>query len=236
MGLHHILVSQDSIGDEASLAAIAAGRATLSVQPLGTPQRIGDLTAAADAIIVALQPLRRGEIQAFSERTSLIGRAGVGLDTIDLEEADRRGIAVIHEPSYATAEVADHAVALLLGLARQIVSADRELRSGWVTSIGLGRVPELGECTLGVIGLGRIGSAFVTRMRPFVRTILGFDPEAAAMPEGVTAAGDLLSLLSESDLVSLHVPLTADNRQLIGREELAAMPQDRSSSTSREAD
>ena len=224
--LHKIAVSSMSIGEFEELTPLLGGRASVVVGSVATPADVARTTADADGVIVALQPMTAAHIAAFGDRVRVIGRAGVGLDTVDLDAAAERGVAVIHEPGFATAEVADHAAALLLTIARQVVAADRAVRKGWVTSLELGRVVELATSTLGVVGTGRIGSALIERMRPFVSRIVVFDPFASEVPAGVEVAADLHALLGVSDLVSLHVPLSPENRHLIGAGELAAMKPD----------
>jgi D-3-phosphoglycerate dehydrogenase len=222
---HTIAVSSSSIGEKRELEQLAQGRASIVVGSVATPADVARLTEGADAIIVALQPLTGAHIDAFGERCDVIGRAGVGLDTIDLEAAAARPATVIHEPGYSTGEVADHAAALLLALCRRVVASDRAMeRAGWAGVDAIGHFPDLRASTLGVVGAGRIGSALIERMRPFVARIVAFDPFAAALPDGVERAESLEALLRTSSLVSLHAPLLPDTRHLIGRAELELLP------------
>lgn len=223
MRVPNILVASDSIGDEATLTSLTTNRAKVTVRTLGASDAMTTMTAGFDAVIVALQPLRREHVEAFAPEVEVIGRAGVGLDTIDLVAAAEHGVTVLHEPAYSTDEVADHAAALLLALARQLVPADRGVREGWIAAPDLGRVRELRNLTLGVIGVGRIGTALVRRMTSFVDRILAYDPGVDAAPHGVERVDDLPSLLRDSDLISLHLPLTPETRLLIGAKELAMM-------------
>lgn len=220
-----IAVSVDSIGDEEELREIAGDRAEVRVVDLSTPAAVAAATAAADAVIVALQPMSADRIAAFGDGVAVIGRAGVGLDTVDLDAAAARGVTVVHEPGYSTGEVADHAAALLLACTRQVAAGDRAIRAdGWVLATALGRMPDLGAATLGIVGLGRIGSALAARMRPFVRRIVAFDPApAAAAPDGVELLDSLEQVLGASDLVSLHLPLLPETRGFFGAERFAQM-------------
>ncbi|MDO8210329.1 NAD(P)-dependent oxidoreductase [Conexibacter sp. CPCC 206217] len=217
-----IAVSVDSIGDEEALQQLVGERAEIRVVDLSTPERVAEATASAAAVVVALQPMSADRIAAFGDSVEVIGRAGVGLDTVDLDAAAARAVTVVHEPGYSTGEVADHAAALLLACTRQVAAGDRAMRAdGWVMADRLGRMPDLGAATLGVLGIGRIGSALIARMRPFVRRIVAFDPAPAQVPDGVELLDSLDDVLRAADLVSLHLPLTDATRGLIGERELA---------------
>ena len=186
----------------------------------------------ADALLCStIEHLNRRVIERLP-RTKVIARYGVGLDTVDLEAATDHGIVVTHFPQYCTAEVADHALALILALNRRIVELDRALRNGaWVTfrhetrKILRGPVPPLREQTLGIVGFGRIGRAVAERAKPFGLTILAADPYVSA--EEVRAAGAepvaLEDLLTRADIVTIHCPLTPETRGLMNAERLALM-------------
>ncbi|MFL5807325.1 MAG: C-terminal binding protein [Roseiflexaceae bacterium] len=161
------------------------------------------------------------------ERCRLIVRYGIGVDTIDLATATECGIVVGNAPTYCVTEVADHAAALALSFARRIPWLDRQIRSvGWsAAQRELWGVRRLSTLTLGVVGLGKIGRLFARRMAPFGFRILGHDPylsDEQIQALGATPAA-LDDLLRESDLVSLHVPLTPQTRQLIDAGKLALM-------------
>jgi D-3-phosphoglycerate dehydrogenase / 2-oxoglutarate reductase len=161
------------------------------------------------------------------ERCRLLVRYGIGVDTIDLATATECGIVVANAPTHCMHEVADHAAGLAIGLARRIPWLDREVRAGnWsAAQRELWGVRRLSTQTLGVIGLGKIGRLFAQRMAPFGFRILGHDPylsheQIRALGAIPTALDDLLR---ESDLVSLHVPLTPETRRLIDAGKLALM-------------
>lgn len=155
----------------------------------------------------------------------LVVRYGVGYDTIDVAEATRLGIMVANAPSYGVGEVADHACALILALARRIPWLDGEVRAGrWAEAHAEApRVRRLGALTLGVVGLGRIGRAVARRMAAFELRIVGTDPLFS--DEEIRALGieplPLDDLLRAADIITLHVPLTPATQGLIGRRELA---------------
>ncbi len=211
-------------GDVDIERAHLAGR-QVSVRPdsLATPDAIRQATADADGIVVTTHPLTAQTIASFGPRMRIIGRAGIGLDAIDLRAAEERGVAVLHCPDYATNEVATHAIALLLAVNRQIVQGDHLARNAWSGWRALTPLRPLYTQTAGVAGCGRIGRAMIERLRPLTQSILGFDPYVTTPPEGVRMVATLEELLAESDIVTLHPPLTEETRAMIGRRELALM-------------
>lgn len=151
-------------------------------------------------------------------------RHGVGVNHIDLAAASRHGVAVCNIPDGSTNEVADHAMALLLALGRKVVLLNRKVREGRWTHEDAVPIFRLADCTVGVIGLGRIGLAFAERARAFGLRIIAFDEIAAkrgAVPPFV-AMTDLNTLLAESDFISIHCPQEG-NIDLIDGGELARM-------------
>jgi D-3-phosphoglycerate dehydrogenase len=184
-----------------------------------------DSIAGADALVVRGRSLVSAEVvDAGRPRLRVIGRAGVGVDNIDLEAARRAGVVVVHAPLAATLSVAEHTLALMFALARGVPAADASLRRGeWRKSEIQGR--ELFDKTLGLIGAGRIGRAVAQRASALGLRVLAHDPLVPA--ETIRQAGaqpvELSRLLEESDYVSLHLPLEESTRGLIGRAELARM-------------
>lgn len=181
-------------------------------------------TAGADAVVVTLQRLSADIIAAFGSSVRIIGRAGVGLDTIDLTAAASRGIAVVNQPAYGAPEVASHALALLLAVQRRIMAADRYVRAGWAGPAGMDGIQPLDEATVGVIGCGRIGHAFVERVQPLVSQVLIYDAASVPVPADAERAASLDSLLARSNVLSLHVPLSESTRGLIGAREIGLLP------------
>ena len=155
----------------------------------------------------------------------MIGRAGVGVDNVDLAAASKRGIVVANAPESTVVSAAEHTVGLLLALSRQIPQAHAALQDGrWERSRFAGL--EVAGKTLGLVGFGRIGQQVARRARGLEMRVLAYDPYVA--PErftdlGVERAATLDELLEVSDFLSLHLTLTAETRGLIGREELARM-------------
>lgn len=182
---------------------------------------IAGSTDGAAGLIVALHPLAAAAFEAMAGDVRIVGRAGIGLDSIDLDAAQRRGVAVLHQPEYATNEVATHAVAMLLALHRRLIRADQVARASWSSPVG--EIYPIEESRVGVVGCGRIGRAVIERLRPFAAAVVVFDPYADTLPPGCERAPSLESLLERSHIVTLHVPLTPETGALIGREELGLM-------------
>ncbi len=161
---------------------------------------------------------------AAARRLLVVGRAGVGVDNIDIEAATRAGVTVVNAPMANTIAAAEHTLALMYALARRVPTADASLRRGeWQRSRFLGQ--ELHGRTLGIIGLGKIGMTVADRAHAMEMEILGHDPyvtEEAAAQHGV-ALVSLSELLARADVATLHVPLTHATRGLIGVDELALM-------------
>lgn len=161
---------------------------------------------------------------AAGTRLEVIGRAGAGVDTIDVDAATERGIIVMNTPGGNTTAVAEHTLALLLALARRVAVADATLKAGRWEKNRLQGVELLGK-TLGILGLGRIGGEVARRALGFRMQVLAYDPyltREAAERLGVDSV-ELDELLTRSDFITIHTPLTGDTRHLIGEAELARM-------------
>jgi D-3-phosphoglycerate dehydrogenase / 2-oxoglutarate reductase len=155
----------------------------------------------------------------------VVSRNGIGVDNIDLDHCRDRGIVVTNVPWYCTAEVADHALALVLALSRKLLFTTDKVRHGEWGSGYLAPMRRLRECTLGLVGMGSIGRAVVARARPFFREVIGSDPYAReAVVDGVPVEMvSLEELLRRSDFVDLHVPGTTETKHLLNRQTLALM-------------
>jgi D-3-phosphoglycerate dehydrogenase len=219
-----LAVAQNAFGGSHDrLSEHVEGRATLRFADISTPDAVAEATAGARAIVVTLQPLRSEHIAAFAPSVEVIGRAGVGLDTIDLQAAEAAGVSVVNEPTYGTKEVASHAVAMLLALQRKIVVSDRYVRNGWSGPFQLAPVKPLDELVVGLVGCGRIGAATAAMFSGLVERVLVFDPALSHAPPGAELVQDLKELLAVSDVVSLHVPLTSETTGLIDASTIALM-------------
>jgi phosphoglycerate dehydrogenase-like enzyme len=156
-----------------------------------------------------------------------IVRCGVGYDNVDLRAAGSRGIVVCNVPDYGTEEVADHALLLLLAVARRLLPADRAVREGtWAPTTVFG-APRLRGKTLGLIGCGRIGSALALRGKALGLRVVIFDPyqpDGLEKALGVERCHRLADLLPQAHFLSLHCPLTSETRHLLNRDTLALLP------------
>ncbi|WP_423927470.1 phosphoglycerate dehydrogenase [Candidatus Palauibacter sp.] len=196
------------------------------VEDLSEGDREGLLRAlpGASALIVRSRTKVDADLIRAGDALRVVGRAGVGVDNIDIPEATRRGIAVLNAPAANTQSTAELAFALLLAAARRLPEADASIRDGEWRRKEL-RGIQLSGKTLGVIGLGRIGAEVAWRARAFGMRVIAHDPfviAERASDLGVELA-DLGTLLPACHALTLHVPLSAENRGFIGRKEIAAM-------------
>jgi D-3-phosphoglycerate dehydrogenase len=165
-------------------------------------------------------------IMENAKSLKVISRYGIGLDNIDLEAAKRRGIVACNTPDAPTPAVAELTLALILNLYRRIIEVDRNLRKSGEWPQLMGRL--LSGKTLGIIGLGRIGKALVKLVQPFELKIMAHEPYPDSdfvFSYGVDQTS-LEKILSESDVISIHAPLTDETYHLIGKRELALMKND----------
>ncbi len=181
---------------------------------------------AYDALVVRGRTKVTAEVIAAGERLRVVGRAGVGVDNIDLEAASRRDILVVNAPASSTASVAEHTIGLILALARHIPRADATMKTGqWAKKSLMG--VELRGRMLGLVGLGRIGCAVACRARAMEMAVLVYAYDPFVSQEYAARVGAQLVpleiLLARADFVSLHVPLTPQTQGMIGRQQLAQM-------------
>jgi len=175
-----------------------------------------------EALVVRSQTQVTAEVIEAGGKLQVIARAGVGIDNVNVEEATRRGIVVVNAPTGNTISAAEHAIALMLSLARHIPQANAVLKSGvWRRSDFMGT--ELRGKTLGIIGLGNVGSAVARRALGLEMKVIAYDPLISVDYASKLHAElvPLKQLLQEADFISLHLPLTAKTRGIIGAKELA---------------
>ena len=204
------------------------------LQPLGfelasgqckTPEALIALVADADAVITQFAPVNASVIAAM-QNAKVIVRYGIGVDNVDLESARQRGIPVCNVPDYCIDEVADHTLAFMLSVTRQVVQNTLYIRDGkWGLATGLDPLRTMRDQTVGIVGFGRIGREVAARLAPFKSRRLVFDPVLA--PETIREHGceavTLEELLAESDIVSLHCPSSAQTRKLVNADSIRAM-------------
>ena len=186
------------------------------------PEELISIIGDYEALVVRSQTqVTTGVIEA-GEKLQVIARAGVGVDNIDVEEATRRGIVVVNAPTSNTTSATEHTIALMLALARHIPQASAVLKSGvWQRSDFIGT--EVKGKTLGIIGLGNVGSEVARRARGLEMKVIAYDPFISVDHAGNLQVElvPLKQLLKESDFITLHVPLTESTKVLIGAKELA---------------
>jgi D-3-phosphoglycerate dehydrogenase / 2-oxoglutarate reductase len=200
--------------------------AELHLRPSKTEDEIAG--ACSDAEIVLLEyphtPLCERTITRLPACRAIV-KYGIGLENVDIEAASRAGIVVCNTAEFCLEEVSDHAIALMFAAARRVVSMDRTIRAGgWFNFPSYGSVRRLRNLKLGLVGFGRIGQAVARKLSSFGFEIVAHDPYASA---GARALGVRMVLLDEllrtSDLISIHAPLNAETRGMIGESQLRAM-------------
>jgi D-3-phosphoglycerate dehydrogenase len=185
---------------------------------------LADALREADALLVRSETRVTASLLDTAPRLRVIGRAGAGVDTIDVEAATARGIVVVNAPGGNAVAAAEHTLALMFALARRVAAADASLKGGeWSRSRYVG--VELTGKTLGLVGLGRVGTEVARRARGLEMHVLVYDPYVP--DEHVRRLGhepvELDALLHQADFVSLHVPLTDATRGIMNAERLGRM-------------
>ncbi len=175
--------------------------------------------------LLSFEPVTADDI-ARLPALQVIATPSVGFDHLDVEAATRLGIRVCNVPDYCVEEMADHALALLLSLVRGVVELDRSVRAGVWNHEAAGPLRRISDVRLGLIGLGRIGRAVARRALALDMEVAAHDPLVSAEDLAATGARPLAldALLRTSTAISLHAPLTAETRGLLGRDELALLP------------
>jgi len=190
--------------------------------PAPDEDSLRSLAIDAIAIMTCFAQVTRVVIEAAAG-LKVVARYGVGVDNIAVDVATARGIPVTYVPDYCVAEVAEHALALLLSLARGVVRYDRSTSSGgWDLGVGA-PLHRIEGRTLGVVGCGRIGQRLAHKARGLGMRVLGYDANPVVAAAGGFDSVDLPDLLAQSDFVSLHVPLLPATRGLVGESFLRQM-------------
>ena len=188
------------------------------------PEELKSIIADYDAIVVRSETKVTKDIIEAGKKLQVIARAGVGLDNVDINAASQRGIVVLNAPTGNTISAAEHTMAMMLALARHVPQANAKLKSGvWQRSNFTGN--ELRNKTLGVIGLGNVGSEVARRAAAFKMRIIGYDPFISAeyaRNNGIEMV-PVKELLKESDYITLHLPLTPESKGMIGAKELESL-------------
>src|SRR5580698_7477994 len=213
------------IADELSPRAVAVfaergveADVAIGLKPDALAARIGDY----DGLAVRSATKVTAALIAEAERLKIVGRAGIGVDNIDIPAATQRGIVVMNTPFGNSITTAEHAIALMMALARQLPLADRSTQAGkWEKSRFMG--VELTGKVLGVIGCGNVGSIVADRALGLKMKVVAYDPFLS--PERAVTLGvekvELEDLLARADFITLHTPLTDKTRNILSAENLA---------------
>ncbi len=215
-----ILVA-DPLGDEGLAILSEVGEVT--VQPGMDEDALRDALRGKDALVVRSATTVTARALEGADRLTVIGRAGIGIDNIDVDAATERGIVVMNTPDAGATTTAELAIALLISMCRHVPAADAALKAGRWDKKKFSGVELTGK-TFGIVGLGNIGRIVADRGKGLGMTVLAHDP---FVPQDRAPAGvrmvDLDELCAESEFVSIHVPLLDATRHLFGRERIAKM-------------
>ena len=209
---------------DAGVAALAA-KAEVDVRTGLTKPDLLDAIGDYDAVVIRSATTIDADVIAKADNLKVIARAGIGLDNVDVEAATNRGVIVCNAPQSNVISAAEHTVALLLSLARQIPAADASLRKGeWKRSSFEG--VELHGKTLGVVGLGRVGVLVAQRCSAFGMKLVAYDPYVSterAARMGVELVSTVADLCALADVITVHLPKTPDTVGIVGEAELRSM-------------
>ncbi len=227
MSQRPLVVVTDHLAEAGTERPVLEGLADVLTLQTSDQAEVARRGQGADVLLV-YHDIRLSEpTLAALPRVRAVIRCGVGFDNVDLEAAGKRGIVVCNVPDYGTEEVADHALMLLLALARRLLPADRAIREGrWNLDEVFGS-PRLRGRTLGIVGCGRIGTAMALRAKALGLRVVFFDP---FLPDGVDKAlaieraYTLEELLPQAHFLSLHCPLTKQTRHILNARTLSLLP------------
>jgi len=174
-----------------------------------------------DAIMTTFVPVRKRILDSLNT-LKVIARYGVGYDIIDIPEATKHGVSVVYVPDYCVDEVSDHAISLIFACYRKIVQLNNHVKSGKWGFCEFKPFYRLNKCTIGIVGLGRIGSKVAKKLNSFGVRIIACDPyiNEEKIKEYNIELVSLTRILKESDFITLHIPLNEDTHHLIGKSEL----------------
>lgn len=212
------------IADKLSQSTVDALGDSVEVRWVDGPNRPELLKAVvdADALLVRSATTVDAEVLEAAKKLQIVGRAGVGLDNVDIEAATAKGVMVANAPTSNIHSACEHAISLLLSTARQIPAADKTLRDGEWKRSAFNGVEILGK-TIGIVGFGHIGQLFAQRLAAFETTIIAYDPyanPARAAQLGVELV-ELEDLVARADFVTIHLPKTKETAGMFNAELLA---------------
>jgi D-3-phosphoglycerate dehydrogenase len=173
--------------------------------------------AHADALIVNLLPVRRAELQAL-RRCKVVARLGTGVDNVDLASADELGIAVTHVKDYCSEEVSDHVLALALSWLRFVCQANSDMAEGRWLQTSYRPIRRVSTQTLGLLGYGKLARAVARKASGLGMNVIAFDPAVDRDPEGHATLRSFDDVVTEADILSLHMPLTERTRGIMNED------------------
>lgn len=219
--MYRILIA-DSL-DPAGLVLLRESGAEVREVTAEEKPRLPEILADYDALVVRSSTQVTAELMRAGKNLKVVGRAGIGVDNVDVAAATEQGILVVNAPTANLVSATEHTWALLLAVARRVPFADASMKGGkWDRKItGL----ELQDKTIGIIGFGRIGQKVASRARAFDMKVLAYDPflDAAAARRLEVDLVSLEDLVAQSDVITFHTPLTDQTRNLLNRERIATM-------------
>ncbi|MFH0738518.1 MAG: phosphoglycerate dehydrogenase [Candidatus Omnitrophota bacterium] len=218
-----ILVS-DPLSEEGLKILKEVGEFQVDVMTELKPEKLKEIIGDYEALIVRSATKVNKEVLESAGKLKVVGRAGVGLDNVDLEAATQKGIIVMNTPTGNTISTAEHSFSMILALSRNIAQANASMKKGeWKRSKFMG--VELYNKTLGIVGLGRIGTEVARRAFSFGMKVLAFDPflsRQVAEDLGIKVV-ELKELLQQADYITVHTPFTEETRHMISGNEFAIM-------------
>jgi D-3-phosphoglycerate dehydrogenase len=214
----------DALGPEGLARLREQPDLEIEARPGLAPAELRDVVRGFDALVIRSGTKVTADVIAAADRLRVIGRAGIGVDNVDVEAATKKGIVVMNTPGGSNVTTAEHAITMLLALARNVPQAAAAVRAGrWEREKWLGA--EVCNKVLGIVGLGNIGAIVAERALGLRMKVIAFDPfvtpEVAARLRVELVTLD--DLWTRADFVTIHTPLTAETRGLIGRDSLARM-------------
>lgn len=190
----------------------------------GSVEDLKEKLKGAYAILLGTWVKFTAELMDISPELKVISRTGVGVDNVDIDAATSRGIMVLNTPTANAVSVAEHAVTLILALSKQLMYLDSSIRQNNFKARRLNLPVDVDGKTLGLIGCGGIGRIVAQKCRAaFNMRVLAYDPYLKTAPEGIELVADLDEIYTQSDFISIHLPLTPETRGMIGAETLGRM-------------
>jgi D-3-phosphoglycerate dehydrogenase len=226
---YKVVVSDTKVMDgETRAAVLDAVDATVETIAAKEPEAVARAVDGADALIVDAGTQVTAEVIEAADSLKVVGRAGIGMDNIAVRAAVAAGVTVVNVPDYSVEEVSTHTFALMLACLRRIPTFDRSVKRGeWKWAVGQ-PIRRLAGSTVGLVAFGKLASRFAAKLRGFDIDVIAYDPYAPEYRMGDLGVESvtLETLLGDSDIVSLHAPLTDETRGMIDADALDRMHDD----------